>query len=350
MITGHETGVRYMYEEQDREDHLSLDFHTGVTPGKQFRLKINIVALLLFLQIVAYVGASYINERLYDQVYRLFGNDLQTVDAVVDVIGMFETALSFLLPLWVVLLIFRDRIFRPYIPFAPNVPPHAIFTAFFCCAVLYMVGNISSEFLLWLQNLGIPLRIYEPSIPTEPVRIVLYFISSVILPAFVEEMIFRGYILHLLLPHGKTFAIMVSAVLFGLMHLYLPQLLYATIAGVLIGYYVVRSGSLWIGIFIHVLNNLFAFLTDMAYVFLSRSAYQVFNAVFQSVILLIGIIGALVICVRNSGVRHEVPLETQSVYNRPLDTPTALRYTLTVPMITYLLLTVYYTVMNSFRF
>ncbi len=337
-----------MYDEKERADHLSLDFHTGIAPDKQFRMKVNIVALLLFLQIVAYIGTSYINGKLYYQIYRLFGDDLQTVDAVADVVGMFETALSFLLPLWVVLLIFRDRIFRPYIPFAPNVPPHAVFTVFFSTAVLYTVGNMSSGCLDWLQELGVPLRIYSPSVPTEPVRILLYFVSSVILPAFVEEMIFRGYILHLLLPHGKTFAIMVSAVLFGLMHLYLPQLLYATVGGVLMGYYVVKSGSLWIGIFIHAMNNLFAFLQDMAYVFLSAEAYGIFRAVFQSVLLLFGIIGALVLCARNSGVRHEMPLETRSVYNRPLDTPTAIRYALTVPMTAYLLLAAYYTVMNSF--
>ena len=339
-----------MFDEKEGEGQLSLDFHTGMTPEAQFRMQINMIALILFLQIAACSAASYVNGKLYYYIYRLFGSDPQLVNAVADVVGMFETVISFLLPLWVVLLMFRDRIFRPYIPFVPTVPPHALFTVFFCTAVLSAVGNVSTTVLSWLQELGVPLRIYEPNIPTEPLRILLYFISSVILPAFVEEMIFRGYILHLLLPHGKTFAIMVSAVLFGMMHQYLPQLLYATVGGVLIGYYVVKSGSLWIGIFIHALNNLFAFLQDMAYVFLSEPAYEIFHAVFQSALLILGLLGALVLCARNSGVKHEVPLETQSVYNRPLDTPTALRQALTLPMIGYLLLAGYYTVVNSFRF
>ena len=339
-----------MFDEKEREDHLSLDFHTGIAPDMQFRMKVNLIALLMFLQIAAYVGTSYINGKLYYHIYRLFGSDPHLVDAVSDVVGMFETALSFLLPLWVVLLIFRDRIFRPYIPFAPTVPPHAVFTVFFCTAILYTVGNVSTSVLSWIQSLGVPLRFYTPHIPTEPLRILLYFISSVILPAFVEEMIFRGYILHLLLPHGKTFAIMVSAVLFGLMHQYLPQMLYATVGGVLIAYYVVRSGSVWIGIFIHAMNNLFAFIQDMAYVFLPDAAYDVFHAVFGAMLLLFGIVGALVLCARNSGMKRELPLETQSVYNRPLDTPTALRHALTIPMIAYVLTAAYYTVLNSFRF
>lgn len=339
-----------MYDEKEREDQLSLDFHTGIAPGAQFRMKINIVALLLFLQVAAYVSTSYINGMLYDQIDRLIGHDVHLVGAISDVVGMFETALSFLLPLGIVLLIFRDRIFRPYIPFAPNVPPHGIFTVFFCTAVLYTVGRVSHVLLSWMLQLGVPLHIYEPNLPTDPIRILLYFMSSVILPAFVEEMIFRGYILHLLLPHGKTFAILVSAVLFGLMHQYLPQMLYATVGGVLMGYYVVRGGSVWIGIFIHAMNNLFAFLQDMAYVFLSEAGYGIYEAVFQSVLLIFGMIGALVLCARNSGSKHETPLELRSVYNRPLDTPTALRHTMTPPMIAYLLLALYYTVLNSFRF
>ena len=39
-----------MYDEKEREDHLSLDFHTGIAPDMQFRMKVNLIALLMFLQ------------------------------------------------------------------------------------------------------------------------------------------------------------------------------------------------------------------------------------------------------------------------------------------------------------
>ena len=47
-----------MFDEKEREDHLSLDFHTGIAPDMQFRMKVNLIALLMFLQIAAYVGTS----------------------------------------------------------------------------------------------------------------------------------------------------------------------------------------------------------------------------------------------------------------------------------------------------
>ena len=339
-----------MYEEQDREEHLSLDFHTGLTPDAHFKSVINIIAFLSFLQIVFYTGAPYIHAAAETFIFRLFGGNSFFYEAVLDVWDMFEYAGSFFIPLGVVLLIFRDRVFRPYVPFSPSTPPHAVFVIFFCVAVLYLVGALSDVYLSFLEESGLVLYEYRQEIPTSPLRILLYFISSVILPAFVEEMVFRGYILHLLMPWGKTFAIVVSGILFGLMHLYLPQLLYASVAGVLIGYFVARSGSLWIGIFIHAMNNLFAFLMDMAYVMLSEPVYELFCIVLQSIILLCGVIGAIVLCAHYSGERNGLPLESGSVYNRFLDTPTALRRAMTVPMIAYLLFAGYYTVINSFAF
>ena len=339
-----------MYGEQDKEDLLALDFHTGISPEKHFRTVVNIIALLSFLQIVFYVGASYIYEYAEAAVFSLFGQNDGVYHAVMDVWDMFEYSCSFLLPLGVVLLMFRDRVFRPYVPFAPSMPTHAISVIFFSVAVLYFAGAVGEGLLAVYEAAGVPLYYYEPVLPDTPLRIFLYFLSSVILPAFVEEMIFRGYILHLLLPYGKTFAVMVSAVLFGLMHLYLPQVLYASVAGVLIGYYVVKSGSVWIGILIHAVNNLFAFLTDMGYVLLPYPAYELFCGVLQALIVFCGLIGALVLCVHSSGHDRSLPLESGSVYNRLLDTQTAVRRVFTLPMIGYLICAVYYTILNSIAF
>ncbi|MBP3919722.1 MAG: CPBP family intramembrane metalloprotease [Clostridia bacterium] len=337
-----------MYEEQ--EDRLSLDFHTGMTPEKHFSAVVNMVAFLSLLLIVFYVGMAYISHFVLEYIHAVFQADKNTCLAVIDVWNMFEYICSFLLPVAIVLLIFRDRIFRPYIPFRPSLPKHAISAIFMTVGILYVFGAIVDSFFGILASAGLPLAYYETPLPQTPLRIFLYFISSVILPAFVEEMIFRGYILHLLLPHGKTFAILVSAVLFGLMHLYLPQLLYATIAGVLIGYFVVVGESLWIGILIHAVNNLFAFLFEMAGVFLSENSYVFFCVLMESIIFFCGIIGVLILFryhAQKGRIKH---LENGSVYSRLLDTPTALRRSLTFPMICYLLYAGYHTVWNSFIF
>lgn len=332
------------------DDPLALDFHTGIPPEKHFRTVINIIALLSFLLIIFYIGMAFVYPYVEEFVWNTFGGDYGIYMAVMDVWDMFEYAAGFLLPLGIVLLIFRDRVFRPYVPFRPQMPGHAISAIFMTVAVLYVFGAVTDGMLGIFDALGLPVAYYDSYLPDMPLGIFLYFISSVILPAFVEEMIFRGYILHLLLPYGKTFAILVSAVLFGVMHLYLPQILYATVAGVLIGYFVVRSESLWVGILIHAVNNLFSFLFEMAYVFLPETAYPMFCRLLEGGILLCGIVGALVCCYHSAHGERISHLENGAVYSRLLDTKTALRRTLTVPMIAYLLFAAYYTVLNSFVF
>ncbi len=344
-----------MYEEntpfsEEESENLSLDFHTGVSPEKQLRRALNVTALLSFLTVVFYVGASYVYPYAESFADSLFPTDDVAFMSLLDVYEMFEYTAGFFLPLAVVLLIFRDRIFRPYIPFAPRMPSHAISAIFTTIAVLYVFGGITNGMCAVYDALGLPIAYYEPSLPDSPIRILLYFVSSVILPAFVEEMIFRGYILHLLLPWGKTFAILVSAVLFGVMHLYLPQILYATVAGVLIGYFVVRAESVWIGIFIHACNNLISFTFDMAYLWLPDPYDEWYCILTEGAVLFAGMIGALILCYHNAHSDRAPHLETNAVYSRSLDTRAVLRRSMTVPMLMYLLCAAYYTIINSFIF
>jgi sodium transport system permease protein len=74
-------------------------------------------------------------------------------------------------------------------------------------------------------------------------------------PALCEETFFRGLMLSGLRRWGPWAAIGVSALLFGLLHGSIYQLLPTFILGLMLGYAVWRSGSLYCSILIHVLNN-----------------------------------------------------------------------------------------------
>jgi len=82
----------------------------------------------------------------------------------------------------------------------------------------------------------------------------LFLYSSVAAP-IVEELLFRGYILRTLRPYGRRFAIIGSALLFGLSHGNLLQLPYACIAGLVLGYLAAEYSIGW-AIVLHVFNNL----------------------------------------------------------------------------------------------
>ncbi|MGE5754181.1 MAG: ABC transporter permease subunit/CPBP intramembrane protease, partial [Planctomycetaceae bacterium] len=79
------------------------------------------------------------------------------------------------------------------------------------------------------------------------------------IPALCEETAFRGYILTgLERGHGTRSAILLSALLFGFLHVLLSlfqQLFNATLLGIVLGLLAVRSRSLLPGIVFHLLNN-----------------------------------------------------------------------------------------------
>lgn len=78
---------------------------------------------------------------------------------------------------------------------------------------------------------------------------------TAVLPAFCEELLFRGLILSGLRPLGPRVAIGVSALLFGLLHASLYRLLPTFFLGLLLGWLVWRSGSLLTSALAHALNN-----------------------------------------------------------------------------------------------
>lgn len=78
-----------------------------------------------------------------------------------------------------------------------------------------------------------------------------------ILAALGEELIFRGIAIRLLDEwfNNKHLAVWIAAVVFSAFHLQFYGFLPRTVLGVLLGYLFVYSGSLWIPIIVHLLNN-----------------------------------------------------------------------------------------------
>ncbi len=70
-----------------------------------------------------------------------------------------------------------------------------------------------------------------------------------------EELVFRGVLLEGLRKYGNVFGIIMSAVMFGLMHQNFMQCLPAVTMGIVWGYMAVKTGSLIPGIIIHIINN-----------------------------------------------------------------------------------------------
>ena len=82
----------------------------------------------------------------------------------------------------------------------------------------------------------------------------MFLYASILAPVW-EELLFRGYILRTLRPYGKRFAILTSAILFGLFHGNLLQTPYALLMGLVLGYVTVEYSIVW-AMLLHMFNNL----------------------------------------------------------------------------------------------
>ncbi len=147
------------------------------------------------------------------------------------------------------------------ISFAPSVCKSPILMIITSLGLVYSCSYITEALLSAISFSGIKVSSYTVSLPDGPYEIIISFLSMVILPAILEEMLFRGALLNAFLPYGKNFAIIISALLFSLMHANPHQMLYAFCAGILFAVFACESRSLWLPILAHASVNLFSFIT-----------------------------------------------------------------------------------------
>ena len=76
-----------------------------------------------------------------------------------------------------------------------------------------------------------------------------------LMPAVLEELLFRYVTIKLLFPYSRRAALVISSVTFALIHVNLFQIPYALFAGFALGALTLTSGSVLPAIILHVLNN-----------------------------------------------------------------------------------------------
>lgn len=132
-----------------------------------------------------------------------------------------------------------------------------------------------------------------------PAMIVMYIIYMTVIPAFFEELMFRGVIMTSLRRYGDTFAVVASAALFGLVHGNALQFVNAFALGLLLGYFAVRSGSVITSMVIHFFNNLLMCVLELAAKSLSGEAIYALSLFINALLIVCGLIALMLYCVKN---------------------------------------------------
>ena len=127
-----------------------------------------------------------------------------------------------------------------------------------------MVANTASDMVQTnFSFFGLQNSVSMSENVSSPLEIVLYIISTAIVPAFAEEFAFRGIFMGNLRKFGDTFAIITSAIVFGAMHGNIAQIPFAFILGLVFAYVDCKTNSIIPSIIIHFINNFYAVMLDI---------------------------------------------------------------------------------------
>lgn len=251
-------------------------------------------ALLLFylfvncLQVLIILGLSILYQQTQNTAFSL--NLLMTepifsllLNTVLTFVGFGGAALC--------LIKMQGRRVRELISFAK--PNKALFWPMVFAAIggCY-VANIGVSILQQRLSPVFELKSQDLGTPQGILGFVISFLATACAPALIEEFFFRGAILGSLRKFGDAFAIFTSAILFGLVHGNLIQIPFAFTVGLLLGFAVVKTGSIWTGVFIHFLNNFLAVLQEHGSLYLNENLMQLLNYVLVLVLIIGGIFAA----------------------------------------------------------
>jgi len=97
-----------------------------------------------------------------------------------------------------------------------------------------------------------------------PNNLFIMVITFCFFPGFTEELFYRGLVLRRFYKVYSPFkALILSSVIFGIMHINPWQAITTTFMGILLGWIYLRYKSIWLCMFLHVLNNLLAIFMEL---------------------------------------------------------------------------------------
>ncbi len=225
-------------------------------------------------------------------------------------------------------------------PVSPTVFLLSIpFGLMLCFAGDYISSVISSIF----ESVGITLTsIPEFEIPTSGPELFLFAFSTIVPPAIIEEFALRSVTMQPLRKYGDFFAIIMTALVFGLMHRNAVQGIFAFIAGAVFGYIAVATNSVWPAVIVHALNNGFSVLINVLMEINEEKANRVYALVI-SIVMVTGILSAVLFFVigdRNKP-KNNMPF-------LPLKEKCS-SFFMNVPMIISFVIMILYTVFGDFN-
>ena len=232
------------------------------TNQKKSRNVVFWVNLTYFIMLALLIGVQILSKTvLMDSLGAL---ELNLVFAVMVQIGV-----MLIIPITAFSIIKRQRVSATLKDFKVNKISFKHICISFGIGICVFLLNIciSSLFNAIITAFGyenVPTSGTASGIDSSFLNFLIVVFYSAFLPAVCEEITHRGMLLNGLKKYGLTKALVLSSLMFGLMHLNINQFFYATIVGLIIGFIAICANSIIPAMIIHFTNNFINTYLDFA--------------------------------------------------------------------------------------
>ena len=191
-------------------------------------------------------------------VIRIFSSTFATSNVMGYILNAFiQVGLMFSMPIFGYTFFRRQRLRSTFRQYSFN---KISFKTVILCVVVGVFVYLTTIFIATFFSAILSLFGYQSSgssaVTSYPLWLLFIelFVTAV-LPGICEEVAHRGMLLSTFKKFGMKKAIILTGLLFGLMHLNIEQFFYTSIIGMFLAYLVLLSGSIYPAMIIHFMNN-----------------------------------------------------------------------------------------------
>ena len=229
---------------------FSLQPETGRLSERDTKRYFSTFGIAAAVLMLAYYGSNYV----FSLALALFAPEWMIESAWLGNLLSFFTLYGIGFPCFLLVLLHLPRDTTPKAKMGGKS-----FWAGLCVAIALMsIGSYLSEFInSYFASMtgGIPISNPVETMTSQQSILVDLIFVAILAPIF-EELVFRKVVCDRLLPLGEGYAVVLSAVLFGLVHGNFFQFFYAAAVGALFALIYVKTGRLRYSISYHIIINL----------------------------------------------------------------------------------------------
>ncbi len=259
---------------------------------KQLRRTSNVASIPMLILMVAMSAWSYV----YFFITSLLGYSQEQAiafvrnPAIMQAVQIVISMSLFIIPFTVTAKIARQRI-SDLIPFSRcrkgTAFPFFLIGVGFCAFANIAISIAGSIF----ERMGFSYEVGYGEDPEGIFGILLSIISTAVVPALVEEYACRGILFGMFKKWGEGFALMASSIFFGAMHGNFEQIPFAFLVGLALGLIRIKTGSIWVCVLVHGVNNLISVLISYISPFVPTMALNVIYLFYLIIAMLLVVLG-----------------------------------------------------------